>query len=569
MQRLKKFLLFILAEILVVFALLYTFNNHIGNDDETIKSDGIGYYDYLPSIFIHGDFNRHNSTLNDSIYNRINTFSNYLDYQQKKVNKYPIGTAVLESPFFLVGLSTATENTNGYETHFHKIIFYSALFYLFLGLIFFKLLLKKYEVKWYIIFICQLLITLATSLTIYTSFDAAYSHVYSFFAIIAFAYFVKSYFTSYQMKHFLWACFFLGLIIIIRQVNILVIFSIPFLAGSFAELKKGLAAIFTNYNKLILGLVLMAGVISIQLFAWYFQTGNFIVYSYQGEGFNFSSPEIFKVLFSYEKGLFVYTPILFLCVLSSSYFIIKKQFYLFFSWILFLVILVYVFSSWWSWYYGCSYGMRPFVDFYAFFFIPLALLLNHLKWYINIPIILFSASLVPINTIQSYQYKNHIIDWGMLNKEDYWKIFLHTEDQYKGYVHKREESTANLTSVFNYSIPKITLNRERNTVSIPIEISKNDSISSINKVKVTFNNQFNSHLSSDFIIALHNGEENLYWHSTYLLHFSKKPNFYQKGTYLFNIETLDFSKPLTLNIEITKSGNIEILDNFQITVYGK
>ena len=43
--------------------LLYAFNNHIGNDSETIKADGVGYYDYLPSIFIHNDFKYDNLIL--------------------------------------------------------------------------------------------------------------------------------------------------------------------------------------------------------------------------------------------------------------------------------------------------------------------------------------------------------------------------------------------------------------------------------------------------------------------------------------------------------------------------
>ncbi|MCB7372887.1 hypothetical protein LI003_23625, partial [Bacteroides caccae] len=48
-----------------------------------------------------------------------------------------------------------------------------------------------------------------------------------------------------------------------------------------------------------------------QLIIYRWGTGEFIVYSYTKEGFNFLHPEIIKVLFSYEKGLFVYTPICF------------------------------------------------------------------------------------------------------------------------------------------------------------------------------------------------------------------------------------------------------------------
>jgi len=568
MQKIKKSLFFILGEIIVVFVLLYSFNNHIGKDKETIKADAVGYYDYLPSIFIHGDFNRHTSNTNDSIYNRINLHSNYLDYHNRKVNKYPVGTAVLESPFFLVALTTSDDVKTGYEPVFHRFIFYSALFYLFLGLIFLKLLLKKYNIKSYVIFICQILITLATSITIYTSFDAGYSHIYSFFAITAFSYFVKSYFSTHQIKYFLWACFFLGLIILIRQINFLVILTLPLLAGSFLELKAGFIALYSKPKKLLLGVLITSLVIMIQVLSWYFQTGYFIVYSYLDEGFNFSSPELSKFLFSYEKGLFVYTPILAICTLSSLYLLITKKYYLFFTWFIFLSVLLYVFSSWWLWYYGCSYGTRPIIDFYVFFFIPFAVVLNQVNWYLKVPIVLLSFSLIPINIIQSYQYRTYIIDWNMLNKENYWKIFLHTEDQYKGYVTERNETTNGLNPLFIHKIENLALKNEKNEISIPMTLNPKDSIKLINKIKVSFNNRFKSNLSSDFIISLNDGQKNLFWQSTYLFHFSKNPDKYQKGTYLFDVGNVETSDSLILNILITKSNEFEILNDFQVTFYG-
>jgi len=35
---------------MVVLTYLFIINNYIGNADKTINADGIGYYDYLPSI---------------------------------------------------------------------------------------------------------------------------------------------------------------------------------------------------------------------------------------------------------------------------------------------------------------------------------------------------------------------------------------------------------------------------------------------------------------------------------------------------------------------------------------
>ena len=74
MQKILAILKSIINELLIVFILIILINNFIGNVDITIKADGIGYYDYLPSIFIHHDINRH--TLKEikepEKFNRIN-----------------------------------------------------------------------------------------------------------------------------------------------------------------------------------------------------------------------------------------------------------------------------------------------------------------------------------------------------------------------------------------------------------------------------------------------------------------------------------------------------------------
>ena len=69
---------------------------------EIIKSDGLGYYSYLPSLFIYGNFTQD--------YLKKNFADHYLgtgipEYVQmidgKPVDKYFFGTAVLMYPFFM------------------------------------------------------------------------------------------------------------------------------------------------------------------------------------------------------------------------------------------------------------------------------------------------------------------------------------------------------------------------------------------------------------------------------------------------------------------------------------
>ncbi len=42
-----------IGEVLIIFILLFILNNFMGYEKITIKADGAGYYDYLPSLFIY------------------------------------------------------------------------------------------------------------------------------------------------------------------------------------------------------------------------------------------------------------------------------------------------------------------------------------------------------------------------------------------------------------------------------------------------------------------------------------------------------------------------------------
>ena len=101
MSKLLSFFKNIFWELVVVFFLILTFNNYLGNDKETIDADGIGYYDYLPSVFMYHDIDRKDKpvSMDSSFYNRIISKGVYIDYKGYKLNKYPCGTAVLISPF--------------------------------------------------------------------------------------------------------------------------------------------------------------------------------------------------------------------------------------------------------------------------------------------------------------------------------------------------------------------------------------------------------------------------------------------------------------------------------------
>ena len=140
--------------------------------------------------------------------------------------------------------------------------------------------------------------------------------------------------------------------------------------------KKRLAWSLENIKLLALTIVVAISICSIQFIYWKWATGNWVFNSYIGERFYFDRPRILNFLFSYRKGWLVYSPVFILSFLGIYKMYQNKN-----EWglpiILTLISTVYVFSSWWCWWFGGGFGMRPMIDYYPLLIIPLGELLTH------------------------------------------------------------------------------------------------------------------------------------------------------------------------------------------------
>ena len=95
----------------------------------------------------------------------------------------------------------------------------------------------------------------------------------------------------------------------------------------------------------ILSVLTLFTIVFSQLYSNYLQFGKWSLNTYSTEHFDFLfHPKWFEVLFGYEKGYFMYSPLLFL--LFPAYFIaFKKNHYLFLGWLLVFLIFLYLTSS--------------------------------------------------------------------------------------------------------------------------------------------------------------------------------------------------------------------------------
>jgi len=396
-----------------------------GRWNRIVKVDGVGYFSYLPAIFVYGDLS---FDFREKIAANPDHHEFYFDYRKqykgKTINKYYVGTALLMTPFYLVGhaLNFFTGNSmdgcSVWELIFIQI---AAIFYLFLGLWWLSLTLKTYEVSvknraWVL-----MAALFGTNLFYYVTGEPAMSHVFSFAMVSGFVVAVRRYFITVEVKWFLWASVAFGLVLLTRPVNGLVLFSLPFLSGSGKVFKTILSGLFKKPLLLVSGLLLVMLIVGIQGVIYYLQTEYFFVYSYQGEGFNFSNPQIFRFLFSYRKGLFVYTPMC-LLALSGLWYVWKESRMAALAYTGFLLMVVYVLSSWWLWYYGGSFSSRVMIEYFPFFMIMLGIFMQRarLSTWIKVAMII----LVLVCQIQTFQYRYGYLHYDSLTKDLYWNSFL-------------------------------------------------------------------------------------------------------------------------------------------------
>ncbi|MFO8130317.1 MAG: hypothetical protein R6T99_10500 [Bacteroidales bacterium] len=431
----KKSFLYKLAIPLILIICIWVSSNMSWGDQRQgriIKADGNGYYAYLPAVFIYHDlsFGFFDSIVEKEYHPNLSWDYRYVG-NGFVTNKYYAGTALAILPFFLIahGLSICFGYpADGYSALYLIFINIAAIFYLGMALLFLRKLLKRIpELSEKAIVLILAALVFGTNLFHYTVEEPSLSHVYSLAFVTAFIYYARKFFERPGAGPAILCATLLGMIILIRPVNGIILLLVPFIAGSLPCLKKGLNH-FLRRPAILLGSVL-AGilVLSVQLIIYKIQSGSFWVYSYGNEGFDFLDPHCVDFLFSYRKGMFVYTPLLFLS-LAGGYFLFRKSRYRFFTLFGFLAILIYVLSSWWQWYYGGSFSQRVMIEYYAVFALLLGYLLSG-----NVHRIIRKAAVILIlvlslfTFIQSEQYRIAHIHWSEMDKEKYWKAFMRVD----------------------------------------------------------------------------------------------------------------------------------------------
>ena len=101
----------------------------------------------------------------------------------------------------------------------------------------------------------------------------------------------------------------------------------------------------------------------------------------------------------------------------------------------FYVISIYIFSSWWCWYYGAGMSQRVMIDHYILLAFLFATILKYVwdKNGLRIGFLTVCFLLAGLNVVQAYQIKSGIISFGSSTSEQYWDNFLSLQKKAKIY----------------------------------------------------------------------------------------------------------------------------------------
>ena len=361
-----KNIVWLILALVLCFA---TLNRHsrskIYTYSSTLMSDKAGYYVYLPAFFL---YNFEANKFPEKIDSLTGNGFSLLLKSNKVQTKYPVGTALLQTPFFVAAhlyVLITKEEANGFSKPYQNAIDLSAVFYFLLGLYFLRRFLSNYfpskTILWALFFT-----VFGSNLYYYSVFEGAYSHVYSFFLFSLFLFLLHGF--SKEQKSWQWIGLFAvsALILLVRQLNIVFIFTSLFL------IEKPLALLNNRSLKDYFYAISAALLLLIPQIAYnIYLTKSIFFYSYQNEGFIYwNNPKLIEVLLGFENGLLSTNPILFLSILGFIA-LYKKQKSLGIISILAFVICSYLYASWWCYHLGCAYGHRGFIDIFPLLIISM------------------------------------------------------------------------------------------------------------------------------------------------------------------------------------------------------
>lgn len=346
--------------------------------EAVISWDVSGYYMYLPAIFVYHDLKK--CSFQNEL---IEKYGPCPDFQQaflhssgNYVMKYSSGQAIILSPAFFAAHAyckiTQKYPADGFSTPYQIAVAIWSLFISVFGLLLLRMVLLYYFTDG-ITAVTLFAVALCSNYFEYATFSGPMTHNSLFTLYALLLWLTIRFYESPQKRTAIAIGALCGLAAITRPTETISLL-IPLFwgIGNLESLRRR-----KNFFQKNLRLVVMAGIAfalmaSIQIGYWKYVSGEWLVYSYQKQGFDWFQPHIWNCLFSPKAGWLLYSPVM-AFALAGFYFLYKEKRILLVSCLVFVVPFTYMCFSWSEWWYGWSVGQRAMVQSYPIFAIPMAM----------------------------------------------------------------------------------------------------------------------------------------------------------------------------------------------------
>ena len=426
----SKIILYTCAALILLFSLWVFPKWNKTLTEAAIGWDVSGYYAYLPAFFIYQDVKK--SAFLDPMLEKYrftpSKSQGFYHWTGNYIFKYSMGQALQYLPWFAVAHVVATPlgyPADGYSMPYQAAIAWGSILVAILGLyVARRNLLVYFSDK--TTALALFLLVFGTNYLNYASVDGAMTHNWLFtclslllFATIRF----------YQKPGLGWAVAIGGLLgwAALTRPTEMVAVIIPLLWGvsNWEDLKRRFLFVKKHFIQYAVAAAVCAAVGFLQLAYWKYAGSEWIIYSYEDQGFQWLNPYFMEVLFSYRCGWLVYSPMMFFGV-AGLYFLYRQKHDVFPTVVLFIAATLYIVSAWSIWWYGGSLGMRALVQSYALWIFPLAafsqwVLEKKARLWVFAPVAMVFCAYNIWWTVQSHQSEGVFVSEQM-NKAYFWKV---------------------------------------------------------------------------------------------------------------------------------------------------
>ena len=343
-------------------------------EDSIAGGDPLGYYVHLPSTFLYHDIGDYKTTMAAwrKHYPRQIDFSIGQPTPTGRLAvKYPVGVALLQSPFFAVAhlycLLSGQASADGFSYPYRFLICLSALLYSLIGLLLVWKTLGYFAFSNAVRLGTVSVLALGTNLFYFATYNTGMAHAYLFFLFAALLYATVRFYQAPALARAAGVGAAAGAIALTRLPDAIFVL-VPLLWG----LEKGHFARLWQWRRYLLAATAAFFIFLIPQALYYkMVSGQWWYDGYIGESFNFARPHLREGLLSAKNGWLLYTPLM--CFALCGLFLLGRYAKAA-RWPLFLLlpIHVYITYSWWCWNYINGLGSRPMVDIYPLLALPLA-----------------------------------------------------------------------------------------------------------------------------------------------------------------------------------------------------